>query len=84
VVNEVAGVIIDTGIPAVANTWLVVDMTYQSGQWVFTINGTQINTGISSVPAANYSPIFCIENTINATCNLSIDYWGMNTRITRP
>jgi hypothetical protein len=83
-IGETGGVIVDTGITVAANTYYDIKMEYvTSTQWRVTINGvaTLINDGVFLSSA--YNPQYVIENTDNVANILSIDYFGMKSRITR-
>ena len=84
VAGETAGVVVNTGIAAAINTWYVVEAIWVSGStWRFTVNGVPTDittTGDLSV----ITPYFRIENTDAVVNSLSIDYFGLFSRITRP
>jgi hypothetical protein len=83
-IGETGGVIVDTGITVAANTYYDIKMEYvTSTQWRVTINGvaTLINDGVFL--SSTYNPQYVIENTDNVANILSIDYFGMKSRITR-
>ena len=83
VAGETAGVVVNTGIAAAINTWYVVEAIWVSGStWRFTVNGVPTDittTGDLSV----INPYFRIENTDAVVNSLSIDYFGLFSRITR-
>lgn len=86
--DEAIGTFVDTGIPAVANTWYNVVMTYVSvGVWNFNING--VNVGNLIMSATNKSSSFLgtyrVETHTLTAQQLSVDYFLLFSRgITRP
>ena len=81
--GETGGVMQNTGIVAAANTWYNVTLTRSGGNWIWTINGSSISMTSAINSSDSYGPIFYIENASDSLNELSIDYWGMNLRVTR-
>lgn len=82
--GETGGVIVDTGISVATNTWYSCVIEYLGAdQWRFTINGTPTLITTTGSLGTDYTPIFAIINSDNTQKFLSIDYWGMTSRVTR-
>ena len=83
--GETGNVIVDLGVPAVANQWYVVQMQWLSGMtWAITVNGVTTNVNLLGSLTGTISPVFKIENADNISNQMSIDYFGLFSRVTRP
>jgi len=82
--GETAGVVVDTGVAVVANTWYIIEASYNGTQWIWTINGTSSNITTSGSLSASYTATFATESiTTSSATSMSIDYWGLHSRLTR-
>jgi hypothetical protein len=82
--GETNGVIVDTGITVVVNTFYEIKIEYvTSSQWRFTINGVATLINTTSFGSSTYNPQYVIENTDNIANTLNIDYFGLKSRVTR-
>ena len=84
IAGETAGVVVDTGVAVVANTWYIIEASYNGTQWIWTINGTSLNITTSGSLSASYTATFATESiTTSSATSMSIDYWGLHSRLTR-